>query len=81
MNISITPELEQLDHEKVSSGLYPSADAVICDALSLLQFQDQSKQEMIDSLRKEIQIGIDSGPAEELDMEKIISNAKARWSI
>jgi antitoxin ParD1/3/4 len=36
MNVSLTPELEELINQKVSSGLYHSASEVIREALRLL---------------------------------------------
>jgi putative addiction module CopG family antidote len=40
MNVSLTPELEQLVREKVASGLYQTASEVIRDALRLLKERD-----------------------------------------
>ena len=37
MNISLTPELEELIHQKVASGLYHSASEVIREGLRLLK--------------------------------------------
>ena len=36
MNVSLTPELEQLIHKKVETGLYLSASEVVREALRLL---------------------------------------------
>ncbi len=33
MNVSLTPDLEQLIHQKVESGRYPSASEVVREAL------------------------------------------------
>jgi antitoxin ParD1/3/4 len=41
MNISLTPELEQLVNDKVKSGLYQTASEVIRDGLRLLKERDQ----------------------------------------
>jgi antitoxin ParD1/3/4 len=40
MNVSLTPELEQLVTEKVESGRYTSASEVIREALRLLEEHD-----------------------------------------
>lgn len=72
MNVSLTPELEELITQKVSSGLYHSASEVIREALRLLKEQDELRQYRLEQLRKEIAIGIDQGnkgqvkPAEEV---------------
>jgi antitoxin ParD1/3/4 len=41
MNVSLTPELEELVNEKVRSGLYQTASEVVRDALRLLKQRDQ----------------------------------------
>jgi antitoxin ParD1/3/4 len=40
MNVSLTPELEQLVNEKVRSGLYQTASEVVREALRLLKLRD-----------------------------------------
>lgn len=59
MNVSLTPELENLVNEKVSSGLYNSASEVVREALRLLQEQDELKRIRLDEFRKEIKAGAD----------------------
>ena len=86
MNISLTPELEDLINEKVKSGLYNSASEVIRESLRLLQEQDLLKQIRRDELRREIMLGVDqvrSGEyievkASEMDAfaEKLIAEAR-----
>jgi antitoxin ParD1/3/4 len=55
MNVSLTPELEQLVHEKVASGLYQTASEVVREALRLLQARDQERER----LRADVQAGFD----------------------
>ncbi len=59
MNVSLTPELENLVNEKVKSGLYNSASEVIRESLRLLQEQDLLKQIRRDELRREIMLGVE----------------------
>ena len=40
MNVSLTPELEQLVNEKVKSGFYQTASEVVREALRLLSERD-----------------------------------------
>ena len=40
MNVSLTPELEEMVNEKVRSGLYQTASEVVRDALRLLKQRD-----------------------------------------
>jgi antitoxin ParD1/3/4 len=58
MNVNLTPELENLINEKVTSGLYNSASEVVRDALRLLREQDELRRIREDELRKEIRRGI-----------------------
>jgi antitoxin ParD1/3/4 len=59
MNVSLTPELEQIVSIKVESGLYNSASEVVREGLRLLQQRDQMREMKIEALRREIQLGID----------------------
>ena len=59
MNVSLTPELENLINEKVKSGLYNSASEVIRESLRLLQEQDELKRIRKDELRREIMLGVE----------------------
>lgn len=54
MNVSLTPELEQLVNEKVDSGLYQTASEVVREALRLLKERDDHAR-----LRGDIQAGLD----------------------
>ncbi|MCI0491205.1 MAG: type II toxin-antitoxin system ParD family antitoxin [Blastocatellia bacterium] len=62
MDISLTPEMEELINEKVKSGMYASASEVIRDGLRLLQEQDELHGIKLETLKREIEKGI-----EELD--------------
>ena len=80
MNISLTPELEEMVRQKVESGMYNSASEVIREALRLFSEQEQIRQQRLEVLRKEIQIGLD-----ELDQglgisvdDQVIEDIKAR---
>jgi antitoxin ParD1/3/4 len=57
MNVSLTPELEQLVNQKVSSGMYNSASEVIREGLRLLKEQDDLKRAQLEELRREVLIG------------------------
>lgn len=54
MNISLTPELEQMIAAKVQSGMYHSASEVIREGLRLLIEQDELKKQRISQLNAEI---------------------------
>lgn len=86
MNISLTPELENLVNEKVKSGLYNSASEVIRESLRLLQEQDLLKEIRRNELRREIMLGVEQirngeyieVKASEMDAfaEKLIAEAR-----
>ncbi len=78
MNVSLTPELEQLIRRKVESGLYNSASEVVRDALRLLDDRDRFREMKIDELRKEIQKGLGSGPSIPGDFEAIKARGRER---
>ena len=52
MNVSLTPELEELVNKKVKSGMYHSASEVIREGLRLLKEQDELKEYRLNQLRK-----------------------------
>ena len=58
MNVSLTPELEELVARKVESGRYQSASEVIREGLRLLDDQDRLKELQLDEVRKKIQTGL-----------------------
>ena len=59
MNVSLTPELEELVSEKVKSGLYNSASEVVREGLRLLREQDELRHLRLDALRRDVQIGLE----------------------
>ena len=59
MNVSLTPELENLVNQKVKTGMYNSTSEVVREALRLLEEKDRIKEMRLEELRAEIQKGID----------------------
>ncbi|MEA5601216.1 type II toxin-antitoxin system ParD family antitoxin [Nostoc sp. UHCC 0252] len=59
MNISLTPELEQLVKDKVSSGKYHSISEVMGEALRLLEERDRIRDQRLAELKAKIQVGIE----------------------
>ena len=59
MNVSLTPELEELVAQKVKSGLYNSASEVVREGLRLIVEQDRLREIKLEELRKDIQVGLD----------------------
>lgn len=78
MNINLTPQLEDLVRSKVSSGLYNSASEVVREALRLMEREDLMRAAALTQLRQDIQAGLDSGSAGELDIEAIKRRGRER---
>ncbi|MGC8642973.1 MAG: type II toxin-antitoxin system ParD family antitoxin [Isosphaeraceae bacterium] len=81
MNISLTPELEQLIHQTVETGMDLSASAVVREALRLLDERDKIEAMKLEEIREEIQIGIDQADRREvapLDLQGTITKVRTR---
>jgi antitoxin ParD1/3/4 len=78
MNINLTPQLEDLVRSKVSSGFYNSASEVVREALRLMEREDQVRAAALAQLRQDVQEGLDSGSAGELDIEAIKRRGRER---
>lgn len=81
MNVSLTPELEQLIHKKVETGLYLSASEVVREALRLLEERDKLQAMKFEEVRREIQIGIDQadrGRVAPLDVQESLAKVRSR---
>ena len=59
MNVAIPSELRAFVESKVAAGEYGSIDEVVAQALVLLRHAEQSRYLKLESLRREIQIGLD----------------------
>ena len=68
MSVSLTPELEQLVNEKVASGRFTSVDDVVREGLRLIEERDERLQE----LRHQIQLGVESADRGELIDSRIV---------
>ena len=78
MNISLTPQLEELVKKKVSTGLYASASEVMREALRLLDERDRLHAMRLEELRAEIKKGLESGEPTPLDIEEIKARGRKR---
>jgi antitoxin ParD1/3/4 len=80
MNVSLTPKLEAFIKSKVDSGSYNSSSEVVREALRLLEQRDAEEQLKLETLRFEIQKGLDSleeHGAKPLDIEALKQRARA----
>lgn len=81
MDVTLTPELERLIHDKVATGLYASQDEVIREALRLLRDRDELRLLAVEDLRREVQKGLDQldrGESVLLDPERIKAEGRRR---
>ena len=58
MNVSLTPELEELVAAKVASGRYLSASEVVREALRLFEQFEQQKSERLREIKRDVQAGL-----------------------
>ena len=80
MNVSLTPQLEQMIMKKVASGRYSSASEVVREALRLFEDHEYIRKMRLEELRREVQTGVDQldqGQATEFD-ESALGRIKAR---
>ena len=61
MSVQIAPQIEAMIQERVAAGMYPDADAVLREAMRLLD-----DHERLQRLRAKIQIGVDQADRGEL---------------
>ncbi len=80
MNISLTPQLEELLKKKVESGFYGSASEVMREALRLLDERDRIQNMRLEELRAEIKKGLESGEPTPLDVKAAKAQGRERLS-
>jgi antitoxin ParD1/3/4 len=77
--VTLSPEDQAFIDDQVASGNYPSAGAVLADAVAALR-KIQSFDRKREELRKEIQIGlddVDAGRLEDWDMDDVVAEVVA----
>ena len=78
MNVNLTPQLEEMVRQKVTSRMYTSASEVVREALRLMDEQDRLRSAKLESLRQDIRAGLDSGPSKAWDPAEIKRAARAK---
>ncbi|MFZ5453501.1 MAG: type II toxin-antitoxin system ParD family antitoxin [Thermodesulfobacteriota bacterium] len=78
MNISLTPQLEELVRKKVESGRYGSASEVMRAALRLLEERDRLQALRLEELQEEIRKGLASGEPTPLNVGEIKARGRKR---
>lgn len=78
MNVSLTPELENLVHSKVKSGRYLSASEVIREGLRLLEERDRLFELRLADLQQKVSVGVEQANQGELiDAEDVFAELEA----
>lgn len=78
MNVSLTPELEQLVQAKVKSGRYLSASEVVREALRLLEERDRRFELRLAELQGKLSIGVEQADRGELiDADEVFAELEA----
>jgi antitoxin ParD1/3/4 len=78
MNVSLTPELEQLVHAKVKSGRYLSASEVIREGLRLLEERDRLSEIRLAELQQKLAVGMAQADQGELiDEDEVFAELEA----
>lgn len=76
--MNLTPELEKLIQEKVSSGLYNNQSEVVREALRLLVEQDRLREAHLVNLRAALATGLEQADRRELlDGPAVIDEMRA----
>lgn len=79
MNVSVGQEFEEYVRAKVESGDYASVSEVVRDGLRLMREKEQLFEARVQSLRGEIQKGIDQVERGEVrDGETVMSELRAK---
>jgi antitoxin ParD1/3/4 len=80
ISVALTPELNSVVTEAVESGQFASASEVMRDALRLWRNREELRAEALAHMRALIQEGIDSGPGEEWDVDKMRQELHAEFA-
>jgi antitoxin ParD1/3/4 len=81
MNVSLTPQLEELVRKKVDSGRYTSASEVVREALRLLDAYESVRESSLAKLRKDVEAGwkaVDEGRVSDFDPEDVKRRGRER---
>ena len=79
LNVSLTPELEELVSARVASGRYLSASEVVREGLRLLEDRDRLREEALAGVTRKIEEGLASlERGERVDGESLLEELERR---
>jgi antitoxin ParD1/3/4 len=73
LQVSLTPQLEELVRRKVETGLYGDASEVIREALRLMMARDELDGLKLERLRAALIAGEQSGLAEDFSLDELMA--------
>jgi antitoxin ParD1/3/4 len=74
INVSLTPQLEELVRKKVDSGRYNSASEVVREALRLMDSYERVRESALNKLRADVEAGwqqVEEGKVSDFDPEAV----------
>ena len=74
---ALGPHFESFIKQQIEKGRYCSASEVIRDALRLLEEREEFRETQINSLRRQIQEGKESGPG--IPADKVFDRLEAKY--
>lgn len=83
MNVSLTPQLEELVRKRVDSGRYTSASEVVREALRLLDAYEAVRESSLAKLRLDIEAGwkdVKEGRVSDFNPEDVKRRGRERLS-
>lgn len=75
---SIGKHFEQMIESLIEGGRYSTASEVMREGLRLVEEREERRKVRLEALRAEIQKGLDSGPAEEVNLSEWMEDIKTR---
>lgn len=77
--VFLADDLKAAVDEAVAAGDYPSADAVVREALETWQRRRAEHTAAVEKVRRLWDEGIASGPAKSMDWDELKAEARNRW--
>src|SRR5215470_20299604 len=75
---SIGKHFEDMIDGLIKDGRYATGSEIIRAGLRLIEEREERRKAKLEALRVEIKKGIDSGPAQEVDISEMMKSIKAR---
>lgn len=75
---SIGKHFEDMIEGLLESGRYSTASEIMREGLRLVEEREEQRRMKLEALRVEIQKGLDSGPAEEVDLHEWMESIRKK---